>query len=72
MPSDETWRPSLALMDRARIDRLHAAAVEILETTGLNVHHPDMRRKLALQARVWAMESGRGSPARWSSVRSRP
>lgn len=41
-----TWRPSLTLMDEARIDRLHEAAVKILEETGLNVHHSEIRGKL--------------------------
>lgn len=42
-----TWRPRLTLLDQPRLERLHAAAKKILETTGLNVHHPEMRRKLA-------------------------
>jgi trimethylamine:corrinoid methyltransferase-like protein len=33
-------------MDGAMVERLHKAAVGILETTGLNVHHPEMRQKL--------------------------
>jgi trimethylamine--corrinoid protein Co-methyltransferase len=41
------WQPSLTLMNQARIEQLHDAATTILETTGLNVHHPEMRRKLA-------------------------
>ncbi len=41
------WRPSLTLMDQARIEQLHGAATDILEQTGLNVHHPGVRRKLA-------------------------
>ncbi len=42
-----TWRPSLTLMNEARMERLHQSAVAILEETGLNVHHPEMRAKLA-------------------------
>jgi len=40
------WQPSLTLMNQARIERLHQAAVTILEETGLNVHHAEMRAKL--------------------------
>ena len=47
MSQTTTWTPHLALLDQARIEQLHAAAVEILETTGLNVHHPAMRIRLA-------------------------
>ncbi len=41
------WQPNLTLMNQARMEHLHAAALSILETTGLNVHHPGVRRKLA-------------------------
>jgi len=41
------WKPNLTLMNQARIEQLHNAAATILETTGLNVHHPEMRRRLA-------------------------
>lgn len=41
------WRPSLSLASDAGIKRLHEAATVILERTGLNVHHPEMRRRLA-------------------------
>ena len=34
------------MMDQARVDRLHHAAVHILEETGLNVHHQEMRARL--------------------------
>jgi len=34
------------MMNQARIEQLHDAATEILQETGLNVHHPEMRRKL--------------------------
>jgi len=40
------WQPSLTLMNQARIEQLHDAATTILETTGLNVHHPEMRHSL--------------------------
>ena len=40
------WRPSLTLMGRGDVERLHDAATTILETTGLNVHHAQMRRRL--------------------------
>jgi trimethylamine--corrinoid protein Co-methyltransferase len=46
MGEASVWTPSLKLMDRAGVERLHRAAVEILETTGLHVHHPEMRQKL--------------------------
>ena len=41
------WQAKLTLLNQARIEQLHGAATTILETTGLNVHHPEMRRKLA-------------------------
>ena len=41
------WQPSLTLLNQARIEQLHHAATEILQEIGLNVHHPEMRRKLA-------------------------
>lgn len=47
MSNSSTWRPKLTLMDQDRIKQLHNAATTILGTTGLNVHHPEMRRKLA-------------------------
>jgi len=46
MKPSSAWRPSLTMMDQARIDQLHNAAVQILVDIGLNVHHPDMRLKL--------------------------
>ena len=42
-----TLQPALTLLDDQGIQRLHSAATEILDGTGLNVHHPDMRRRLA-------------------------
>jgi trimethylamine--corrinoid protein Co-methyltransferase len=42
----EVWKPTLTLMGEAQVRRLHGAAKHILGTTGLNVHHPEMRRKL--------------------------
>jgi len=42
-----TWQPSLTLMRQDRLERLHLAATAVLERTGLNVHHPEMRRSLA-------------------------
>ena len=47
METSSRWQPDLTLMNQARIEHLHAAALNILETTGLNVHHPGVRRKLA-------------------------
>jgi trimethylamine--corrinoid protein Co-methyltransferase len=41
------WTPHLALAGQDRLEQLHAAAVCILEQTGLNVHHPAMRTRLA-------------------------
>jgi len=39
-------QPSLTLGDQATIEKLHSAAVTILDETGLNVLHADMRRRL--------------------------
>ena len=47
MSSELTLRPSLSLLGSEGIARLHSAAVRILEDTGLNVHHPGMRQRLA-------------------------
>ena len=41
------WRPGLTLMGDTGVKRLHGAATAILEKTGLNVRHPEMRRRLA-------------------------
>ncbi|MBS1252105.1 MAG: Glycine betaine methyltransferase [Anaerolineales bacterium] len=46
MNESSIWQPSLTLLNQDRIEQLHHAATTILETTGLNVHHPQMRRKL--------------------------
>lgn len=46
MDSSSNWQPRLSLMNEGDIGQLHDAATTILETTGLNVHHPEMRRKL--------------------------
>jgi trimethylamine---corrinoid protein Co-methyltransferase len=46
MNNSANWRPSLTLLRRENMDELHDAATAILETTGLNVHHPAIRRKL--------------------------
>ena len=46
MNKSSVWQPSLTLMNQARIEQLHNAATKILEETGLNVHHLEMRRKL--------------------------
>lgn len=46
MDSASIWRPKLTLMNRADMERMHGAATEILAMTGLNVHHPEMRRQL--------------------------
>jgi trimethylamine--corrinoid protein Co-methyltransferase len=47
MSDASSVRPSLTLMSQAQIERLHLAAVTVLERIGLNVHHPGMRRRLA-------------------------
>ena len=47
MKGDSIWKPNLTLMNHARIEQLHNVSATILETTGLNVHHPEMRRRLA-------------------------
>jgi trimethylamine--corrinoid protein Co-methyltransferase len=47
MMDSSAWQPGLTLMNQARIERLHRAATSVLEGTGLNVHHPQMRRRLA-------------------------
>jgi len=46
MDNSSAWAPSLTLMNQANIEQLHDAATTILRTTGLNVHHAEMRRKL--------------------------
>jgi trimethylamine--corrinoid protein Co-methyltransferase len=43
---DMRWRPQLTLLNQDRIKKLHAAATEILERTGLNVHHEKLRSQL--------------------------
>jgi trimethylamine--corrinoid protein Co-methyltransferase len=43
----KVWQPTLPLMQQADVERLHHTATTILETTGLNVHHPGMRSRLA-------------------------
>jgi trimethylamine:corrinoid methyltransferase-like protein len=40
------WKPQLTLLDGAKIETLHQAATTILARTGLNVHHPELRRRL--------------------------
>jgi trimethylamine--corrinoid protein Co-methyltransferase len=40
------WQPNLGLMTSQRIEQLDAAAKSILENTGLNVHHAEMRKRL--------------------------
>lgn len=40
-------KPELTLLDPGRIQQFHRAACSILEKTGLNVHHPAMRSKMA-------------------------
>jgi trimethylamine---corrinoid protein Co-methyltransferase len=47
MTTPTTWRPSLTLLNCDGMEQLHRAATAILETTGLNVHHPAMRCRLA-------------------------
>ncbi len=34
------------MMNQAKIEQLHTAAIQILVDIGLNVHHPDMRTRL--------------------------
>jgi len=46
MNDSQVWHPQLTLMNEDRLEQLHAAAVRILERTGLNVHHPEMRQQL--------------------------
>jgi trimethylamine--corrinoid protein Co-methyltransferase len=40
------WKPHLSLLNPDRIELLHSSAIKILETTGLNVHHDGLRKKL--------------------------
>ncbi len=40
------WKPQLSLLDQAKIETVHQAATTILARTGLNVHHPELRRRL--------------------------
>ena len=42
------WQPTLKLLNQDRIEQLHKAATTILAETGLNVHHLEMRRKMAV------------------------
>lgn len=46
MSDSSICRPALTLGDQATIERLHCAATRILDETGVNVLHPDMRRRL--------------------------
>lgn len=45
-PEPSRWQPELTLLNEDRMKQLHQAAVEILATVGLNVHHPDLRDRL--------------------------
>ena len=47
MDSPNVWQPTLTLIQQADLERLHHTATTILEATGLNVHHPGMRSRLA-------------------------
>jgi len=47
MGDSSAWQPHLTLMSQANIEQVHNAATTILEKTGLNIHHPEMRRRLA-------------------------
>lgn len=40
------WQPELTMLNRDRLEQLHQAALEILATVGLNVHHPEMLERL--------------------------
>jgi trimethylamine--corrinoid protein Co-methyltransferase len=40
------WKPQLKLLNQERIEKLYTAATEILERTGLNVHHEKLRSQL--------------------------
>lgn len=40
------WHPRLSMLGEAGLETLHGAALSILERTGLNVHHAEMRRRL--------------------------
>ena len=60
------WQPTLKLLNQDRIEQLHKAATTILAETGLNVHHPEMRRKLAdAGARLGKEARVRIPPPRW-------
>ncbi len=47
MSDSSVWIPRLCLAGQAQLEQLHDSAVAILEQTGLNVHHPVMRHRLA-------------------------
>ncbi len=47
MSEFSSWTPRLCLASQAQLEQLHDRAVAILERTGLNVHHPVMRHRLA-------------------------
>ena len=40
------WRPSLSILNRGRMEKIHADALAILAEVGLNVHHPHTRKLL--------------------------
>ena len=45
--SPQFCRPRLSLLDLSTLQYIHNSAQTILETTGLNVHHAEMRERLA-------------------------
>jgi trimethylamine--corrinoid protein Co-methyltransferase len=47
MMNSAVWKPQLTLLSQSKIEELHGAATRILEQTGLNVHHEELRRRLA-------------------------
>jgi trimethylamine--corrinoid protein Co-methyltransferase len=40
------FKPSLTMMDSEKMESIHGAALQILEDTGLNVHHAGLRERL--------------------------
>lgn len=47
MENTVRWKPSLTLAGQSGCEELHKAATSILDTVGLNVHHPGTRQRLA-------------------------
>jgi len=56
-PSTPACTPSYRLLSTGQIDRIHAATLDLLETVGINIHHPGARDMMA-QAGCTVREDG--------------